>query len=73
MRQLTFVFFGTGIVIAALKYSGMNVWLREMLKINVKTAACTVPDHTPANLSDPAALHGLTLDKVLLTSAHQTD
>ncbi len=51
---------------------GMTAWLSEMLKISVRTSvSCSAQSFStrPGILSGPAALRGLILDRVFLTSA----
>ncbi len=50
----------------------MTAWLSEVLKISVRTSvSCSAQSFStrPGILSGPAALRGLILDKVFLTSA----
>ncbi len=50
----------------------MTAWLSEVLKISVRTSvSCSAQSFStrPGILSGPAALRGLVLDRVFLTSA----
>ncbi len=50
----------------------MTAWLSEVLKISVRTSvSCSAQSFStqPGMLSGPAALRGLILDRVFLTSA----
>ncbi len=50
----------------------MTAWLSEVLKISVRTSvSCSAQSFNiqPGMMSGPAALHGLILDRVFLTSA----
>ncbi len=50
----------------------MTAWLSEVLKISVRTSvSCSAQSFSiqPGMMSGPAALHGLILDRVFLTSA----
>ncbi len=57
-------------MVVDLKHVGTTAWLSEMLKISVKTSvSCSAQSLStrPGMLSGPAALRGLTLDRVFLT------
>ncbi len=52
----------------------MTAWLSEVLKISVRTSvSCSAQSFStrPGMLSGPAALQGLILDRVFLTSAER--
>ncbi len=71
-RQDTGDFFGTGMIVVDLRHVGMTAWLSEVLKISVRTSvSCSAQSFStrPGMLSGSAALHGLILDRVFLTSA----
>jgi hypothetical protein len=58
-RQVTLVFLGTGSMVVCLKHVGVTDWVREMLKLSVKTLAiwsAHAPSTRPGNPSGPAAL-----------------
>ena len=59
---------GSGMMVVALKQSGMMTWLREMLKISVRTSvsesAQSLSTH-PVMLSGPAAFLGFTFPRVI--------
>ncbi len=59
-------------IVVDLRHVGTTAWLSEVLKISVRTSvscASTVFQYTASMLSGPAALRGLILDRVFLTSA----
>jgi len=62
-------FFGSGMIIVALKHSGMMALLREILKISVRISVSELAQSLstrPGILSGPAAL-GFTFRRVLRT------
>ena len=67
IRQVAFVFLGTGTIVVCLKHVGIITSIRDMLKISVKTPA-RWSAHTRSTrsgiLSGPAALCMLTCLKV---------
>ncbi len=66
------IFFGTGMIDVDLRHVGMTTWLSEVLKLSVRTSvSCSAQSFSmrPGILSGPAALRGLILDRVFLTSA----
>ncbi len=66
------IFFGTGMIVVDLRHVGMTAWLSEVLKISVRTSvSCSAQSFStrPGILSGPAALRGIILDRVFLTSA----
>ncbi len=66
------IFFGTGMIVVDLRHVGMIAWLSEVLKISVRTSfsfSAQSFSTRPGILSGPAALPGLILDRVFLTSA----
>ncbi len=68
------IFFGTGMIVVDLRHVGMTAWLSEVLKISVRTSvSCSAQSFStrPGILSGPAALRGLILDRVFLTSANK--
>ena len=65
-------FLGTGIMVVVLKHDGAVTLLREMLKMSVRTSAnwsAHPLSILPGMLSGPAALCGLTLCRIFLSSA----
>ncbi len=59
-------------IVVDLRHVGMTAWLSEVLKISVRTSvSCSAQSFStlPGILSGPAALRGLILDRVFLTSA----
>ncbi len=59
-------------IVVDLRHVGMTAWLSEVLKIYVRTSvSCSAQSFStrPGILSGPAALRGLILDRVFLTSA----
>ncbi len=59
-------------IVVDLRHVGMTAWLSEVLKISVRTSvSCSAQSFSsrPGMLSGPAALRGLILDSVFLTSA----
>ncbi len=59
-------------IVVDLRHVGMTAWLSEVLKISVRTSvSCSAQSFStqPGILSGPAALCGLILDRVFLTSA----
>ncbi len=59
-------------IVVDLRPVGMTAWLSEVLKISVRTSvSCSAQSFStrPGILSEPAALRGLILDSVFLTSA----
>ncbi len=61
-----------GMISVDLRHVGMTAWLSEVLKISVRTSvSCSAQSVStrPGMLSGPAALCGLILDRVFLTSA----
>ncbi len=59
-------------IVVDLRHVGTTAWLSEVLKISVGTSvSCAAQSFStrPGMLSGPAALHGLILDRVFLTSA----
>ncbi len=59
-------------IVVDLRHVGMTAWLSEVLKISVRTSvSCAAQSFStrPGMLSGPAALRGLILDRVFLTSA----
>ncbi len=58
-------------IVMDLRHVGMTTWLSEVLKISVRTSvSCSAQSFNtrPGILSGPAALCGLILDRVFLTS-----
>ncbi len=58
-------------IVVDLRHVGMTAWLSEVLKISVRTSvSCAAQSFStrPGMLSGPAALRGLILDRVFLTS-----
>lgn len=65
-------FLGGGIMRVALKHAGMTAWLREVLKMSVRTSvreSAQSLSTIPGMLSGPAAFLGFTMSRVLRTSA----
>ncbi len=59
-------------IVVDLRHVGTTAWLNEVLKISVRTSvSCAAQSLStrPGMLSGPAALRGLILDRVFLTSA----
>ncbi len=59
-------------IVVDLRHVGMTAWLSEVLKISVGTSvSCSAQSFStrPGMLSGPAALRGLILDRVFLTTA----
>ncbi len=58
-------------IVVDLRHVGTTAWLSEVLKISVRTSvSCAAQSFStrPGMLSGPAALRGLILDRVFLTS-----
>ncbi len=59
-------------IVVDLRHVGTTAWLSEVLKMSVRTSvSCAAQSLStrPGMLSGPAALRGLILDRVFLTSA----
>ena len=69
MRQDGDDFFGTGMMVEVLRHVGTTAWLRDVLKMSVKTSVSSPAQSLSARLgmlSDPGALRTLILLKDLL-------